>query len=76
MASRCDFVMRGARIPFDVLTTSRSADVFGVVVPIPVLPEDGKMFCALLLNANTATIRMTKAKIKMFSNRNFQSILN
>src|SRR5262249_42920292 len=46
IASRCVFVIRGTSTPFFVLFISSTDEPSGVVVPIPTLPDDGKVFCA------------------------------
>jgi hypothetical protein len=48
MALRCASVIRGISKPLFDPFTSSNADASGVVVPIPALPEEGKVFCALL----------------------------
>jgi hypothetical protein len=37
--------MRGISTPFVVDFTSRMEELFGAVVPMPALPEEGKVFC-------------------------------
>jgi hypothetical protein len=53
--------MRGISIPFVVDFISNSEDPFGVVVPIPAAPVDGKIFCDLLNveNNEAAIIKVT-----------------
>ena len=47
IASRCAFVIRGASNPCEVDCISTIALETGVVVPIPALPDAGKIFvCA------------------------------
>src|ERR1043166_3078927 len=61
MALRCACVMRGMRIPLLVLFTSSSDEPFGVVVPIPAAPVEGKIFCdcsCLLINKQTIIIKI------------------
>ena len=55
IASRCVFVMRGKSTPFVVLFTSRSEDAFGELVPMPALPVEGKVFCALEMKEKIIT---------------------
>ena len=48
MAFRCACVIRDIRMPFDVDFISSNDDAFGVTVPMPAAPVDGKVFvCAL-----------------------------
>ena len=47
--SRFPLLMRGIRRPFVVDFISSSEEAFGVVVPMPTEPVEGKIFCALVL---------------------------
>lgn len=46
MALRWAVVMRGKSTPLAVLFTSKREEAAGVVVPMPVGPVEGKVFCA------------------------------
>ena len=48
IASRCVFVIREIRTPLVVELISRIEDAFGVVVPMPAAPVEGKVFCERL----------------------------
>jgi hypothetical protein len=61
MASRCACIMRGINTPFDVDLTSSNAEVAGIVVPIPVFPVAGNMFCAERLSSAKSKANNTHA---------------
>ena len=63
MAFRCVCVIRGNNTPLLVDLTSRSDDAFGVVVPMPAAPVEGKVFCAVDVIANKMIIIVANSRV-------------
>jgi len=63
--------MRGIKTPFVVDFTSRIDEAFGVVVPMPTDPVEGKVFCAKeILQKKISSATKSEAEKMFFPEKN------